>query len=79
MLDIGCGSGAFLYRMKLAGWELTGSNRARVPHSWGNEHHQLNIQAGTWANARLTPESFDYIRLNHSFEHILEPQGQRCG
>jgi SAM-dependent methyltransferase len=73
VLDVGCGSGAFLYRMKLAGWETHGVEPSARAAQLGNERHQLNIQAGTLRDAQLQPDSFDYIRLNHSFEHILDP------
>jgi SAM-dependent methyltransferase len=74
VLDIGCGSGEFLYKMKRAGWQTHGVELSARAAQLGNERHQLNIQAGTLASARLAPASFDYIRLNHSFEHILNPR-----
>jgi SAM-dependent methyltransferase len=73
VLDIGCGSGQFLYRMKLAGWETHGVELSQKAALIGNEHYQLNIQAGTLSSARLPDAYFDYIRLNHSFEHIPDP------
>lgn len=74
MLDIGCGSGAFLYKMKLAGWETHGVEIGARAAEIGNSKYQLNIQAGTMLTARLPEAYFDYIRLNHSFEHILNPR-----
>jgi SAM-dependent methyltransferase len=75
VLDIGCGSGEFLYKMKLAGWETHGVEVSAKAAALGNSAHGLNIQAGTLASAQLAPEAFDYIRLNHSFEHLLDPRG----
>lgn len=74
VLDIGCGSGAFLYRMKLAGWETHGVEIGATAAQIGNSKYGLNIQAGTLLTARLPENYFDYIRLNHSFEHILNPR-----
>jgi SAM-dependent methyltransferase len=73
ILDIGCGSGAFLYKMKQAGWETHGVELSAKAAEIGNTKHQLNIQAGTLVTATLPSDYFDYIRLNHSFEHILNP------
>jgi SAM-dependent methyltransferase len=74
VLDIGCGSGEFLYRMKLQGWETHGVELSSRAADIGNEHYQLNIRAGTLRSAQFHDAWFDYIRLNHSFEHILDPQ-----
>jgi len=73
ILDIGCGSGQFLYRMQCAGWETHGVELSRRAAEIGNSRHRLNIQAGTLASATLPPAHFDYVRLNHSFEHLLDP------
>jgi SAM-dependent methyltransferase len=73
ILDIGCGSGEFLYRMKQAGWETHGVELSKKAADIGNEHYQLNIQSGTLGSAKLREGYFDYIRLNHSFEHITDP------
>jgi SAM-dependent methyltransferase len=74
ILDIGCGSGEFLYRMKAQGWETSGVELSARAAEIGNRHYGLNIQAGTLAEAKLPARHFDYVRLNHSFEHILDPQ-----
>jgi SAM-dependent methyltransferase len=73
VLDIGCGSGEFLYRMKQAGWRTHGVELSGKAARIGNEHYQLNIHAGTLSSASLLDGDFDYIRLNHSFEHIPDP------
>lgn len=72
MLDVGCGSGQFLYRMKKAGWETHGVELSKRAAEIGNSK-QLNIQAGTLATASFPEQHFDYVRLNHSFEHLLDP------
>lgn len=71
-LDIGCGSGKFLAEKKVEGWEAFGvevsSNGARVGIENG-----INIFNGTLDQAAFEENYFDYIRLNHSFEHITRP------
>jgi SAM-dependent methyltransferase len=74
ILDIGCGSGEFLFRMKAAGWETHGVELSPKAVEIGNTRHGLNLQAGTLAQAALQPAYFDYVRLNHSFEHVLDPR-----
>jgi SAM-dependent methyltransferase len=74
ILDIGCGSGQFLYRMQLRGWQTAGVELSARAAEIGNSKHGLNIQAGTLADAKLPDAAFNYIRLNHSFEHLLDPR-----
>jgi SAM-dependent methyltransferase len=74
VLDIGCGSGQFLYRMKQQGWEPYGVELSPRAAEVGNSRHALNIQACTLKQAQLPDAAFDYIRLNHSFEHLLDPR-----
>lgn len=74
LLDIGCGSGKFLYSMQQRGWQTAGVELSERAANIGNRKHQLNIQAGTLADADLPEAAFDYVRLNHSFEHLLDPK-----
>lgn len=74
VLDIGCGSGQFLYDMKKKGWETHGVELSTGAAEIGNHKYELNIQSGSLLDAQLPLESFDYIRLNHSFEHLTNPR-----
>ena len=74
VLDIGCGSGKFLYSMQQRGWQTAGVELSARATDIGNSKHHLNIQAGTLADADLPETAFDYVRLNHSFEHLLDPK-----
>jgi ubiquinone/menaquinone biosynthesis C-methylase UbiE len=73
ILDIGCGSGEFLYKYKQSGWETTGVEVNSGAASLGNRVAELNIFAGSLIQANLNSNYFDYIRSNHSFEHITNP------
>lgn len=72
MLDLGCGSGWFLAGMQDLGWETYGveisSSAAEVGQKAG-----LNIYCGTLEAAKFPADCFDYIRSNHSFEHMSDP------
>jgi len=71
-LDIGCGSGYKLYFMKQLGWDVHGVEISAVAAGIGN-NYGLNIAQGTLLDAGYESEYFDYIRSNHSFEHITNP------
>ena len=72
-LDIGCGSGTYLARMQKRGWRAQGVE----PSAYGVENGRksgLKISHGTLIEAGFADESFDYVRSNHSFEHMPNPK-----
>jgi len=70
MLDFGCGAGDFLLRMKAAGWACAGvevnETALAVARSRG-----LRVESSL---ARYPSGSFDYVRANHSLEHVSTPR-----
>lgn len=75
MLDIGCGSGRFLSKMRQKGWEVHGVEPSQSAAELGRRQWQLDIRNGTLPRASQGwPDGmFDYIRSNHAFEHIPNP------
>ncbi len=73
MLDIGCGSGEFLALMHAKGWETYGVEPSESAARRGNQHPGLKIHNGTLMTAKFPDRTFDYIRSNHSLEHIPNP------
>lgn len=71
-LDVGCGAGAFLKTMRDRGWLVQGVevNERAVQRA---RDHGLDVFCGSLEEAMLPPESFDYIRASHSFEHMTRP------
>lgn len=72
ILDIGCGNGYSLVKYKNTGWEVFGVEPSSVAAKVGNENG-LNIFCGTLIDAKFPDNHFDYIRSNHSFEHVYNP------
>lgn len=72
MLDLGCGSGWLLEKMGSRGWTALGveisDHAAKLGRAKG-----LDIFCGTLQEANFPSEHFDYVRSNHSFEHISCP------
>jgi SAM-dependent methyltransferase len=69
LLDFGCGAGDFLAQQRGRGWECHGvevSERAVA----AARARGLDVRAtiGEYPDA-----SFDYVRANHSLEHVLDP------
>lgn len=73
MLDIGCGSGPFIYKMREKGWDVYGVEVNVDGAIAGQKIAGLNIFPGSLIEAKFEDDSFDYIRSNHSFEHIYNP------
>jgi SAM-dependent methyltransferase len=72
ILDIGCGSGKELFDYKLKGGNVFGIEISKSASEFGNKFG-LNIFNGTLIQANLSSNFFDYIRSNHSFEHLIDP------
>jgi SAM-dependent methyltransferase len=73
LLDIGCGSGWFLSQMRAQGWDVTGVEPNAAAANFGKTEQGLNIFPGSLLDAKFPARSFDYVRMNHSFEHIEHP------
>ena len=70
LLDVGCGSGLFLARMRALGWQVCGvepdSEAARI----GRERYGLDIRSTV---EDLESEWFDAVTLHHVIEHLPDP------
>lgn len=73
MLDLGCGSGWFMREMRDKGWDVYGVEINSSASELGRKKAALNIFAGTLQQAGFPSDFFDYVRANHSFEHIACP------
>ncbi|HMH16103.1 MAG TPA: class I SAM-dependent methyltransferase [Edaphobacter sp.] len=71
-LDIGCGSGEYLHKMLAEGWSVRGVEPSTFGAAEGRQSG-LDIFNGTLHEAQFAANSFDYIRSNHSFEHVPNP------
>jgi 2-polyprenyl-3-methyl-5-hydroxy-6-metoxy-1,4-benzoquinol methylase len=72
LLDIGCGSGQFLYEMKSLGLDVYGVEPGKFDEK-GNKKYNLNIKKGDIKSAKYKKDYFDIITLNHVLEHINSP------
>lgn len=74
ILDIGCGTAAFLHTMKSAGWQITGLE----PDNTAREKAQSLYQIAPLSSENfktLPANSFDAITLWHVLEHVHDLQG----
>lgn len=73
MLDLGCGSGAALKAFRDRGWTVTGVEISAQAAQTGREAYALDIHVGHLTEAGLPAGHFDYVRANHSLEHMTDP------
>lgn len=73
LLDVGCGSGAFLARAVEMGWQVNGldPDPAAVAVCTGQG---LNVVQGTLRDAPAKwAGQFDVVTMSHSIEHVTQP------
>ncbi|MFL5339878.1 MAG: class I SAM-dependent methyltransferase [Gemmataceae bacterium] len=73
LLDVGCGSGAYLRAMRRRGWKVTGLDASPRMAERVRDELGLPAHAGTLPHLNLEPESFDVITMWHTLEHVHEP------
>ena len=70
LLDVGCGSGLFLARMRALGWQVNGVEPDPEAARIGREHYGLDIRSSV---EDLESERFDAVTLHHVIEHVPDP------
>jgi 2-polyprenyl-3-methyl-5-hydroxy-6-metoxy-1,4-benzoquinol methylase len=79
LLDVGCGNGQFIARMRAFGWKVSGIDPDPAAVSYGRSQG-IEIHVGTIADL---PESarYDVITLSHVVEHVADPVDllRECG
>jgi SAM-dependent methyltransferase len=71
VLDVGCGSGEKLAFFKQQGWQKVQGVEIDKHSCEIGKANGIDIFNGTLIEAAFPDNSFDYVRSNHSFEHII--------
>jgi 2-polyprenyl-3-methyl-5-hydroxy-6-metoxy-1,4-benzoquinol methylase len=69
ILDVGCGTGAFLHTMKTAGWQVTGLEPDSAARQKASELHNIQPE-NSQVFFSLPVQSFDAITMWHVLEHV---------
>ena len=79
LLDVGCGGGVFLERMRDFGWQVSGLELAADVARRVEQRTGITIHIGTLPHSDLAPQSFDAVTMWHVLEHVPDPrQILRC-
>ncbi|MGI9294212.1 MAG: class I SAM-dependent methyltransferase [Pseudomonadales bacterium] len=72
VLDIGCGNGEYLLRLKSIGWQCQGVEFNDTALAICREHG-LEVFHGDLKAANFAAESFDFVTAHHLIEHTADP------
>lgn len=75
LLDVGCGNGEFLARMRDLGWEVMGVEPDPAAVRVAQEHYGVEVTCGSIEHAGLPDNGFDAVTLSHVIEHLPDPIG----
>jgi 2-polyprenyl-3-methyl-5-hydroxy-6-metoxy-1,4-benzoquinol methylase len=73
LLDVGCGNGTFLDRMRSLGWNVQGVEVDHKAARIAEKVFSVPVFIGTLEEARRPAASVDAITMNHVIEHVHDP------
>ena len=73
VLDVGCGDGQFLNRMRQLGWGVDGVDFDSGAIANAKEKYNLDLRQGDLISAGFKDQTFDAVTMNHVIEHVPNP------
>jgi SAM-dependent methyltransferase len=73
LLDVGCGNGLFLKKMRDLGWQVAGVEPDPKAVQVARNQHGLQVSQGMLMDAGLQENSFDVVTMSHVIEHVPDP------
>lgn len=73
LLDVGCGGGRFLNRMKKRGWAVEGTDFDEQATRKVSSRYGIQTHVGDLAQCALAADSFDVITMSQTIEHLYDP------
>jgi SAM-dependent methyltransferase len=73
LLDVGCGNGVRLARLRSLGWDGYGQDVDPAAVAYARDILGLEVHLGELEDMPFGEKSFDYITLNHVIEHAYDP------
>lgn len=73
LLDVGCGDGTFLNRMRRHGWSVDGLDFDPQAIKNAKLRYGLELRTGDLQSAHFPDDNFDAVTLSHVIEHVPDP------
>lgn len=73
ILDIGCGDGKWLLKLREEGWKTYGVEISDLAAEYVRKKYNLNVFTGIVEDAGYEDDFFDAIILSHVIEHLSDP------
>jgi SAM-dependent methyltransferase len=73
LLDFGCGSGWYAYRMAQRGWKVTGMDFSAHAAQQVTQRFGIPVLVGSLPHPEVADESFDVIVMGCVLEHVHHP------
>jgi 2-polyprenyl-3-methyl-5-hydroxy-6-metoxy-1,4-benzoquinol methylase len=73
LLDVGCGAGRLLNRMKKYGWKVEGVDFDEQATKKVTERYGIKTHVGDLCQCVIPDNSFDVITLSQTMEHLYDP------
>lgn len=73
LLEVGCGSGHFLAKMKARGWVVEGVDFDPRAVDYAHTTYNIKVHHGSLESAEYPDSTFDVVAMNHVIEHVFDP------
>jgi 2-polyprenyl-3-methyl-5-hydroxy-6-metoxy-1,4-benzoquinol methylase len=73
LLEIGCGAGARLARLRNRGWDVVGQEVDSIAAEVARKTYDLTVVVAPVESAGFSENSFDAVATNHVIEHVIDP------
>jgi SAM-dependent methyltransferase len=73
LLDVGCGSGAYLARVRALGWSVCGVEPDAAACAYARTDLGIDVVCGNLEDSHLPERSFDVVTFWHTLEHTTRP------
>jgi 2-polyprenyl-3-methyl-5-hydroxy-6-metoxy-1,4-benzoquinol methylase len=73
VLDVGCGDGSRLARLRSLGWDVRGQEMDTKAASRARQTYGVQVRLGPLDEAGFDEGEFDRIIMNHVIEHVHDP------
>lgn len=74
LLDVGCGGGRLLNRMKKRGWQVEGTDFDAHATEKVTARYGIKTHVGDLTQCNLATNSFDVICMSQTIEHLYDPK-----